>query len=140
MPAIKSASEIAEKWARVTPGRATDYTKGIQNPKKDWATEAAAAEGRYKAGVTAAAGAGRYGKGVKNAGTGKWQEKAIKKGPSRFSEGVMLAQGDYEAGFTPYAELISRTELPPRGPKGDPANIQRVAAIAKALHDKKMKG
>ena len=140
MPAIKSASEIAKKWARVTPGRVTDYQEGIQNPKKDWATEAANAEGRYKTGVIAAANAGQYGKGIKKSGTDKWQKKALEKGPSRFSEGVMLAEGDYEAGFAPYADVISRTELPTRGPKGDPININRVSVLAKALHDKKIKG
>ena len=71
-------------------------------------------------------------------GTDKWKKMASTKGPSRFAEGVMVAKPDYEKGFAPFAEEIAKTELPPRGPKGDPANIQRVAAIAAALHKKKM--
>ena len=137
MPAIRSIDKIAEKWATVTPQRAPQYSDGVKNPKKDWAKEATAAEERYKAAVTAAANEGRYGKGVKRAGTEKWQNMAAKKGPSRYAEGVMVAKPNYQSGFAPFAEEIAKTELPPRGPKGDPANINRVAAIAKALHEKK---
>ena len=137
MPAIRSIDKIAEKWATVTPQRATQYKEGIEDPKKDWAKEATAAEERYKAGVTAAATEGRYGKGVAKAGTDKWKRMAAAKGPSRFAEGVMVARPDYHKGFAPYADEIAKVELPPRGPKGDPANINRVAAIAKALHEKK---
>jgi len=138
MAAIRPISFIADKWATVTPQRATQYKAGVESPKKDWAKEAIAAEERYKAGVTAAANEGRYGKGVEKAGTDKWKKMASTKGPSRFAEGVMVAKPDYEKGFAPFAEEIAKTELPPRGPKGDPANIQRVAAIAAALHKKKM--
>lgn len=137
MPAIRPIDKIAEKWATVTPQRSTQYADGVKNPKKDWATEATAAEERYKAGVTQAANEGRYGKGVSKSGTKKWQEMASKKGPSRFAEGVMVAKPDYLKGFSPYAEEIAKTELPPRGPKGDPANINRVATIASVLHKKK---
>jgi hypothetical protein len=140
MPAIKPIKEIAEKWTRVTPGRAEDYRIGVTTPRKDWGDETAAAEGRYKAGVSKAATEGRFGKGVKKAGTDKWKKKTLAKGPTRFSEGVMIAGPDYEEGFGPYADVIARTELPPRGAKGDPANIARVAAIAKALYEKKIAG
>ncbi|RLC82192.1 MAG: hypothetical protein DRJ03_19370 [Chloroflexi bacterium] len=138
MPKVRPISQIAEKWARVTPGRAGDYRSGIEAPKKDWAEEAVRAEDRYKRGVTEAANRGRYGKGVSEAGTGKWKARALAKGPSRFAEGVAIARPDYERGFAPYREVIEATELPPRGPKGDPTNIQRVAAIAAALHNKKV--
>jgi hypothetical protein len=36
--------------------------------------------------------------------------------------------------------VIQGTTLPPRGAKGDPANIQRVAVLATALHAKKVSG
>ncbi len=140
MPKVKPISRIAEKWAKVTPARATEYREGVETPTKDWAEEAIAAEERYKRGVTEAANAGRYGKGVSEAGTAKWKANAARKGPSRFAEGVALARSDYERGFAPYREVIESTELPPRGPKGDPSNIQRVAAMAAALHKKKVEG
>ncbi len=138
MAAIRPIDTITEKFITVTPGRATQYKQGVENPLRDWEENALAAEVTYKRGVTEAANRGMYGKGVKKAGTRKWQKGAAQKGPTRFSEGVMLAKDAYKVGFAPYAEEIARIELPPRGPKGDPANIQRVAVIAKALRERKL--
>lgn len=137
MAGIKATDAIASKWARVTPQRSQDYTDGIQNPRRSWAQSAAAAEETYKAGVNAAATKGRYGKGVRAAGDEKWSRKASEKGPQRFQEGVQLAQPDYQAGFAPYADTIRNTTLPPRYPKGDPRNYQRVNAIGTALSNKR---
>jgi len=138
MPKIRPIQQIAEKWSTITPQRATDYRDGVEHPKKDWAEEAIRAEASYKEAVTRAATEGRYGKGVTRAGTEKWKQRTIQKGPSRFSEGVMIARVDYEKGFAPYRDVIEQTELPERGPRGDVKNIQRVAAIAAALHKAKL--
>ena len=133
MAEIASAAKIAEKWARVTPGRTEDYKLGIQNPKRDWEKETAAAEGNWKAGVDAAAQKGLFGKGVKKAGTSKWQEKALTKGPGRFAEGVYLAGPDYEKGFAPYRDAIEKVDLGPRFPRRDPRNLDRVKRVVDAL-------
>lgn len=138
MAQIKTTDRIAEKWARVTPQRSQDYTDGIENPRRPWAEASAAAEDTYKAGVTAAAGKGRYGKGIRAAGNDKWQRRSREKGPQRFSEGVQLAQADYQAGFAPFADTIRSTALPPRYPKGDPRNYARVQAIGTALANKRV--
>lgn len=138
--AIASASEIAAKWARVTPMRAADYEAGVRSPGRDWKTETAAAEGRYIDGVTKAAAEKRFGKGVIKAGTEKWQRKAITVGIMRFGPGVAEAGPDYEAGFAPYQAVIAGLTLPERYATGDPRNIRRVEVISKALHDKKVRG
>jgi len=140
MAEIKSVSAIAEKWARVTPGRTEDYKLGIQHPKRDWEEETAAEEGNWKAGVDAAQAKGLFGKGVKKAGTKKWQEKALKKGPGRFAEGVYIAAPDYEKGFAPYRDAIERTDLGPRFPRRDPRNLDRVKRIVDALIKEKIGG
>lgn len=134
MPKVKSASEIAEKWGRVTPERAVDYEKGIKSPKKDWASSTKAAEGAYKEGVQKAIVEGRFGKGVEKAGTSKWQEKALAVGPARYGEGVRVAQPAFEKGFAKFRDIIEKTTLPPRFAKGDPRNIERVKVMASALH------
>ena len=133
MAEIKSASAIASKWTRVTPGRTEDYKLGIQNPKRDWAAETKAAEGNWKAGIDAAASKGLFGKGVDKAGSKKWQEKALKKGPGRFAEGVYIAGPDYEAGFKPYRDAIERVDLGPKFPRRDPRNLDRVKRVVDAL-------
>jgi len=138
MPAIRPASEIAAKWARVTPGRTEDYKAGVLSPRKSWEEAAKAAEGAYGAGVTAAVGAKRFSKGVAKAGQAEWQGKASTKGADRYGPGVQMAEEDYSKGFAPYADVISRTVLPPRRAKGDPGNIERVRIMAAALRAAKV--
>ncbi len=140
MPKVRSASEIAEKWGRVTPSRTEDYERGVRDPVNDGEVNTKASEGIYKEAVVKAANEGRYGKGVAKAGTEKWQRKTIEKGVDRWGPGVQLAEKDYEAGFAPFRDTIERTDIGPRYPKGDPRNIQRVAKLAAALHEKKVKG
>lgn len=138
MPKIKSASEIAAKWARVTPGRSTDYQDGVKAPKEDWAQKTSAAEGAYEGGVRDAINRKAFGKGVKEAGTEKWQSKTLKV-IGRWGEGVTIAGPDYERGFAPFASVIERTELPPRYRAGDPRNMDRADKMASALHEAKVK-
>jgi len=133
MAEIKSMANIRDKWTRVTPGRTEDYKLGIQNPKRDWEAETIASEDNWKAGIDAAAGKGLFGKGVTKAGTKKWQEKALKKGPGRFAEGVYIAGPDYEAGFKPYRDAIERVDLGPKFPRRDPRNLDRVKRVVDAL-------
>lgn len=140
MAEIKSIKAITDKWTRVTPGRTEDYKIGIQNPKRDWESETAAAEGNWKAGVDAAQVKGLFGKGVKKAGTKKWQDKSLAKGPGRFAEGVYMAGPDYEKGFAPYRDAIERVDLGPRFPRRDPRNLARVKAVVDALIEEKLKG
>ncbi|MDD2777564.1 MAG: hypothetical protein PHI16_01535 [Methanocellales archaeon] len=130
---IKSSASIAQKWARVTPGRTEDYKQGVQNPKRDWETETAASAENWKAGIDQAAQKGMFAKGVSAAGTKKWKDKTLAKGPGRFSEGVYQAQGDYEKGFAPYREAIAAADLGPRYPRRDPRNLQRVKIVNDAL-------
>ncbi|KKM24227.1 hypothetical protein LCGC14_1607170 [marine sediment metagenome] len=140
MAEIKSMSSIREKWARVTPGRTEDYRLGVQNPKRDWEEETLAAKDNYKLGVDAAHQKDLFSKGVRKAGTGKWKERALKKGPGRFAEGVMIAAPDYEKGFAPYREAIAAVDLGPKFPKRDPRNLDRVRRIVDALVEKKLEG
>lgn len=140
MPAIKDTAAIAAKWARVTPGSVQDYAAGVQNPRTSWSRAATAAGANYKAAVIAAANAGRFEAGVTRAGDETWQRNTLDKGPGRFSEGVAMGAPAYQAGFAPYADVIRSTNLPPRMPAGSPQNIQRVAALAQALNQKKVGG
>jgi len=137
MAEIKDVGRIASKWARVAPQRTQDYTEGVSQPRRDWAASAAAAQETHAAAMQKAATNKSYSRGVRAAGTAKWQQRALAKGPNRYAEGVGIAEADYRAGFAPYAEVIQRTTLPPRYPKGDPRNLDRIKVIATALHMKK---
>ncbi len=137
MAAIKAIDQIAAKWSRVASASQQSYQDGVMAPRADWAQNAAAAEGNYAAGVQAAVGKKSFSSGVRRAGTSKWQNNAQSKGPARYSQGVQVAQGDYAAGFTPYREAIQSAQLPPRGPRRSPQNLQRVAAIVAAVSARK---
>jgi hypothetical protein len=139
MPAIKSMDRISSKWIRAAQNASEEYREGVENPKKDWSAETQAANDAYKQGITRSIQEDRFKKGVARAGTSKWQRGAIEKGVARWPQGIAVSQAAYEEGFKPYADVIARTQLPKRGPKGDPANINRVAAMSKALHDEKIK-
>ena len=140
MAEIKSLAAIRDKWTRVTPGRTEDYKLGIQNPRRDWEEETLEAKDNWKAGIDAAAAKGLFEKGVREAGTGKWKEKALKKGPGRFAEGVYIAGDDYEKGFKPYREAIAAVDLGPRFPRRDPRNLERVRRVVNALIEAKIGG
>jgi len=137
MAEVKALARIKEKWARVTPLRTEDYKLGVQNPRRDQAAAAIAAKDTHKQAMAQAAVTDAYAKGVAKAGTEKWKARSLAKGPGRFAEGVMVGQDDYEKGFAPFREEIEKTQLPPRFPKRDPRNIQRVQVIAAALGKKK---
>lgn len=139
MPPVKGLSRISEKWRRQAETSQTEYEEGIRNPRADWADRTTAANANWKAGIQAAVQNDRFASGVKLAGTEKWARRAIELGPSRWAQGIQVSGDAYEQGFGPYRNVIERTTLPPRGPKGSPQNIRRVEAIANALHAEKMR-
>lgn len=138
MADIKSASSIAEKWARVTPQRTQDYQEGVANPRTSWQKAATAAAASQAAGVQAAIADKRFEKGIAKAGDEKWQRNATEKGAMRWGPGVQASGEAYSEGFQPFADTIKATTLPPRYPKGDPRNLERTKTIAAALHARKI--
>jgi hypothetical protein len=137
MPAVKPGAQVAAKWSRVAAQRTEDYQMGVAAPRTPWAAASRAAEDRYKQGVADAASRGAFGKGVAAAGDARWQSKATAKGPTRYAEGVQLSGADYASGVQPYLDAIAATQLPPRYPKGDPRNVERVRVMSQALRKRK---
>jgi len=137
MAGVKPLDKIVEKWDRVSSGAQAEYEAGVKDPRTDWSSATKAAEKAYNAGVQAAIAAGRFAKGVSKAGTAKWQAMAIAKGPMRWSEGIRLAKSAYAEAFAPYHTALGAISYPIKGPRGDPANIARVAIVAKTLHELK---
>lgn len=139
MAGVKSLEKIKEKWKRVSSGAQAEYEAGVADPRRDWAIATKAAEKAYDAGVQTAIAAKRFGKGVAKAGTAKWQNMALAKGPRRWAEGIGLAEDAYAAAFAPYHTALGAIAYPEKGPRGDPRNIDRVAIVAKTLHNLKLK-
>jgi len=134
---VKSADAVAKKWSTRAGAAGADYTNGVNTTTKDWAQDTASAAPAWAAGVQQAAANGSFAKGVNAAGTAKWKTKAANVGAARYPQGVAAAQPYYQAGITPVLQVLSGITLPPRGPKGDPGNLNRVSVITTAL--RKMK-
>jgi hypothetical protein len=140
MAEIRPLDFIVNKYTAVTPGRSEQYRQGVTNPRRPWQRQALAAGQTYRTAVTAAANAGRFEAGINRVGDAKWSRGATQKGPDRFATGTAAAGPDYQAGFSRYHQVIQGTALPPRGPRGQEANLQRVTAIARALNQARTGG
>ena len=140
MALIRSIEVIASKWQTVTPQRAGIYKSNVEAPLRDWEKETLAAKDRRNEGLRAAIADGRIDRGIKRVGLEGWRKPTVTKGPSRWAEGVALAEPEYRAGFAPYRDVIERTDPGPRFAKGDPRNWDRSKRIGMALHNKRIKG
>jgi hypothetical protein len=130
---VKSADAVAKKWAARAGAAGADYSAGVNGTTKDWATETGNASAAWQAGVTTAAGNGSFKKGVDRVGTGKWKAKASSVGAQRYPAGVQAATPFYQTGIGPVLQTLAALTLPPRGPKGDPGNLNRVRVVTEAL-------
>lgn len=130
---VRSLDQAADKWARRASVAGPDYEAGVRGAGGAWEAATKAAGDSWKQGVTQAAARGAFEKGVGAAGGSKWEQKSIEKGPSRFAQGVAVSQGDYTSKVGPYLSAIASLNLPPRGPSGDPRNLQRVTMVADTL-------
>lgn len=139
MPKVPDISRVAAKWSQNAGNATQSYVDGVQNPKEDWKGATLAAADNYKIAVTKAANEGRFTKGVNRTSTESQMQASVQKGTDRFSQGVALAGPDFAEGMAPVLNVIATTQLPPKKPKGDVGNIQRVAALAAAQHAAKLR-
>jgi hypothetical protein len=128
----------AQRWKNNASAATETYAVGINNPRQDWAEATASAESNWNAGIQAAVAEKRFAKGVQKAGSAKWKNKALSVGKDRYAQGVMQSEAAYAQGIAPYLQVIEQTVLPPRFPKGDVRNLERVKAITQALRKKKL--
>lgn len=130
---IKDTGSLAKKFVQRAGAAGADYKDGVLAAGSDWESNTKASEENYKIGVTQAANDGRFGRGVSAAGAGKYMNKASTLGAQRFPSGVAAAEGDWAKGVQPSLDALKSLDLPPRRPKGDPANQQRAAVVAQRL-------
>lgn len=139
MPAIqiKPIDQIVKKWQTRAGAAGADYTYGIQNPRRPQAQTAAASAQSWATGVQQAVANGTYAKNVL-AASDKYVRNATGKGAQRYPTGITAATSDFQNGLAPYLTILSNLQLPARLPKGDPGNLQRVAAVIQALRAAKL--
>src|SRR3990167_3009123 len=138
MSQVKSMSDTSSKWVRRAGSASQEYSEGVSNPRRSWEQSTKASEKNYESGVQAAISRKAFCKGVSDAGDSKWQSRSQELGAARFSSGVQASESAYNEGFAPYHQALSSITLPPRGSKGSPENLNRVAAVANLLRSKKV--
>lgn len=138
MPAVRPGA--SDKWTRRTAAAGQDYKSGVENSPNNWEQNTIAAAAAHKAGTMQALQENRFEKGVKKSGGGYYKLRAATIGADRFTSGVEAGRGNYEEGVKPYLDTIASTQLPARGPKGDPRNYERVKVMGEALRKKKLGG
>lgn len=134
---VPSAAAIAEKWARVSPTRAQDYTTGVQGAAQAYQEGVNGAKASYEQGVQNAIANGSWDRGVQGKG-GKYASKAAGIGSQRWGTGISGARSDYEQGVARPLQALAAVTLSPRAEKGNPMNLQRVSQVVAALRASKM--
>ena len=137
---VRTPQAAAQSFVTGVNGAAKSYADGVAGAGQAWHDAAMASSDTYAQGVQAAISDGRFAKGVQKAGAQRFVDKATKVGAGRFTTGAAAAVQDYQTGVQPYLDVIAAQNLPPRRPKGDPGNINRVSQIAAALRAKKLQG
>lgn len=131
---MKDTAAIARKFVQRAGAAGAEYKSGVAGKGAKWATNTQAAADNYAQGVQASIGRGAFARGVSAAGPGKFEAKAGEIGATRYPQGVAGSEAAFAQGFDKFANVLKGVSLPPRAPKGSPQNLQRVAAVADALH------
>ena len=135
---VKSAAEIAAKWARVTPQRSADYEAGAKTAGAKQNANAIAAAGAFQAAVSSGNMKSMFIGGLRKAGADKYNRKVAGVGKDRFGSGVTAAEPDMASGMAPMVEVIAAITPPARAPRGDVANQQRSIVYQVALNKKRL--
>ena len=135
---MKTAQQVAEKFASRASAAAGDYVSGVENTTKDQAARAIASAEIHKQATMAALNEGRYAKGLQKAGNQAWKDGVRKKGGSRFGEGVAGASAKYATNSAVYDGARGAAASLPRGLKGSETNLARVKAVVMAQRTVKM--
>lgn len=135
---VKPVSVAADKWVDNTARAADSFAAEAQAAAGLWEANTKAAKDNYHKAITASGIADRFLGGVTRAGAAKFGRKIADVAKDRFAPGVTAAQVDYTERVSPFLDTIAGLNLPKRGPRGDPANYNRVEAVGKALNAKKL--
>lgn len=132
---MKSANEAVTKWQTRAGSASGDYAEGARSTDKDQAQRAIAAKGVYQQALTESFSRDAYAKGLSRSGKGGWLAGVEQKGQQNFSTGVSadIARNKYVQNSSKYDSARKAADGLPRAARGNPANLNRVAAVAAAL-------
>lgn len=129
---IKSIDSLKKKYETNAAGATGSFVEGVQNPRRSQSEAAIAAKDTYAQAVQEAIADDRFAAGVAEAGDGKWKQGATTLGKDRYAGGVRAGADDWAKGAKPVIDAMAAVDLPPKGVKGDPANLERVRLMNEA--------
>lgn len=131
---MKNAGSAVVKWQGRASAAAGDYAEGAASTSKDQATAAIAAKSVYQQALTESFGRDAFAKGLAKSGKSGWLKGVQEKGMQNYGTGVGSdsARSKYASESAKYDSARGAAGSLPRGPKGSPQNLQRVAAVANA--------
>ena len=135
MVETKDPSLAAKRWADSISFVPTRYAEGV-NSAKPWQSAALAAEGRYQAALQESFSRNARSAGISRTNDSEWKQRAINKGSRNIQTGMNEGKAKQASAIAKVISVIRGVSLPER--TLDPnANIERVRAIANALHAQK---
>ena len=135
---VKDPTTVANKWSTRAQGAVNDYAAGAASPKQSQSQSAIAAAPLWQQAVQSPAALAAFTSGLNKSGDAGWLAGVNNKGKARYAGGVTAGMTKFQTNITPFLQAIASVALPPKGLRGSAQNIQRVAAIAQALHTLKL--
>lgn len=136
--AIKDVGTLTTKYTTRATNAVADYKAGVMQPKASQSASAIAAAPLWQQAVNSPAALAAFKKNLQTVGDSGWQAGATGKGANNYPAGVRNGAQKWATNVGPYLSVISGLTLPLKGIRGSDANIARVAAVASALHAKKL--
>ena len=135
---IKDIGTLQTKYTNRASNAVSDYKAGVMSPRASQSNSAIAAAGNWQSAVSSGNALARFKAGLAAAGDQGWQAGASGKGANHYADGVRGGASKWATNTQPYLAILSGLNLPAKGIRGSDANIQRVSAVAAALHTAKM--
>ncbi len=135
----RSVQDTVAKWHANAAAAQDRYTQGVANTQVDVMARAIAAAPVAAANFARSVSSGQYARAVtESGGTANWKNMVQKKA-GNYGTGIAAGTDKFQRAMgklLPAIEQITNS-LPPRQPGNVGANLQRVAALANALHAQK---
>jgi hypothetical protein len=137
---MRTASASGQRWAEGASAASSRYGEGARETTKDQASAAIAAAPLYQQGITESIAQGRYQKGLGKSGKAGWLRGVEEKGAANYGVGVTSpsAVQRYTSESGRFDGARNAASAMPRGPKGSPQNLQRVATVVNGMRAIKM--
>lgn len=129
---IPSANEAAQAWSTGFAGAGAKWAAGVESVTTPPGQLAAAAQGRYLAGVQQSAN--KWAANTAAVSLAQWKSVTVQKGQGRLASGAQAGMAKYQAKIQAVlqAEASIISSLPPRGTVEQ--NIQRSSQFQMAMH------